>query len=91
MHLTLPAVVVDHLPRLSGGAIKTYVALSLIKAGGTTEYPTQYSIAEQINASPRSVLTYLKELEQAGYIEKRRIGAGRRTDYVLVNAPRYGA
>ena len=48
-------------------------------------------LAAYMNASERSVVTYLKELEAAGYIEKKRIGAGRRTDYVLVTEHRYGA
>jgi DNA-binding MarR family transcriptional regulator len=89
MNLTLPATLVDYLPHLTGGAIKTYLTLSTLKAA-TITHPTQEDIASHMNASPRSVLTYLKELERAGYIEKRRIGAGRKTDYVLVPETRYG-
>ena len=86
----LPAAIVDRLPYLSSGAIKTYVALSVAK-GNDNPHPTQDDLAEQMNVSQRSVVTYLKELERAGYIEKRRIGAGRRTDYALITTQGYGA
>jgi len=43
-----------------------------------------------MNVSPRSVRTYLKELERAGYVEKRPLGSGRRTDYALRNHLAYG-
>lgn len=89
MNLTLPAAIVDRLPYLSGGAIKTYVALSVVKSK-INPFPTQDDLAVEMNVSPRSVTTYLKELERAGYIKKRRIGSGRRTDYAFVNTPRYG-
>lgn len=90
MNITLPASIVESLPYLTGGALKTYVALSTIKAT-RKQYPTQDDLAEHMNVSQRSVLTYLKELEREGYIEKRRIGSGRRTDYALVSTPTYGA
>jgi Mn-dependent DtxR family transcriptional regulator len=54
-------------------------------------YPTQEDIAAYMNASPRSVLKYLHELEMVGYIKKRRLGAGMKTDYVLLTEPTYGA
>ena len=90
MSLTLPSTLVESLPRLTGGAIKTYLSLSMLKAA-VNPYPTQEDIASHMNASPRSVLTYLKELERAGYIKKHRIGAGRKTDYVLLTKMDYGA
>ena len=90
MNLTLPAAIVEQLPYLTSGALKTYVALSSIKATHN-QYPTQDDLATHMNVSSRSVLTYLKELERAGYIEKRRFGSGRRTDYVLISEHAYGA
>jgi DNA-binding MarR family transcriptional regulator len=90
MTVTLPSSMVDSLPHISGGAIKTYLALSMLKAA-STHYPTQSDIASYMNASARSVLTYLNELERAGYIRRRRIGAGRRTDYMLLTTPAYAA
>jgi DNA-binding MarR family transcriptional regulator len=89
MSITLPTGLIDQLPHLTGGAIKTYLALSRLKST-TTPKPTQEDIANHMNACPRSVLTYLKELEREGYIEKRRIGSGRRTDYVLLTSMSYG-
>ncbi len=82
MNLTLPAAFVDRLSQLSPGATKTYLALVWLKATSTS-LPTQPQIALCINTSERSVVTYLKELEEGGYIEKRRVGSGRRTDYAL--------
>jgi DNA-binding MarR family transcriptional regulator len=90
MTVTLPSSMVEALPSISAGAIKTYLALSTLKAAAIT-YPTQGDIASYMNASVRSVLTYLNELERAGYIERRRIGAGRRTDYMLLTTPDYAA
>jgi DNA-binding MarR family transcriptional regulator len=89
MNLTLPATLVKSIPNLSGAAIKTYIALVVLKAA-VKQYPSQDDIAAYMNASPRSVLKYLRELERAGYIRKRRIGAGMKTDYVLLTAPVYG-
>ena len=89
MSITLPAAVIDRLPDLTSGALKTYVALSLLKSTDK-EYPTQTDIAVKMNVSARSVRTYLNELEQAGYVERRRLGAGRRTDYALRNDLAYG-
>ena len=90
MSLTLPETLVESIPHLSGAAIKTYLSLAMLKAA-SKQYPTQEDIATYMNASPRSVLKYLKELEQAGYIIKRRIGSGMKTDYVLLTEPIYGA
>jgi len=90
MSLTLPSALVKSLPHLTGGAIKTYLSLSMLKAA-VKKYPTQEDIASYMNASPRNVLTYLKELERAGYIRKHRMGAGRKMDYVLVTEIDHGA
>ena len=90
MSLTLPATLVESIPHVTGGAIKTYLSLSMLKAA-TKPHPTQEDIATYMNASPRSVLTYLNELERAGYIIRRRIGAGRKMDYVLLTEKDHGA
>jgi DNA-binding MarR family transcriptional regulator len=89
MSITLPATFVERIHELSPGALKAYLALAWIKAE-RMPYPTQLDIANHMNASYRSVVTYLKELEDAGYITKQRIGAGRKTDYVLVSHYTYG-
>ena len=90
MHLTLPATFVERIQDLSPGATKTYLALAWLKAH-KPGYPTQPEIAARMNASPRSVVTYLKELEEAGYLHKRRLGEGMRTDYVLLTELAYDA
>ncbi len=88
MSIRLPKIFIDRIYDISPGAIKTYLCLSWLKAR-KKPYPTQPDIAAHMNASQRSVVTYLSELEQAGYIEKRRIGSGRRIDYVLLTKPVY--
>jgi Mn-dependent DtxR family transcriptional regulator len=90
MNLTLPATLVESIAQLSGGAVKTYMAIAMLKAV-VKQYPTQEDIASYMNASQRSVRTYLHELERSGHVIKRRIGAGKKTDYVLVTKPIYGA
>ena len=90
MYLTLPGQLVDGLPRLSGGALKTLIALSWLK---TTKIPrpTQRQIADHVGAAEKSVFTYLNELERAGYIERKRLHRGRDTDYVLLTELTYAA
>ena len=89
MTLTLPSTFVERFRELSPGATKAYLALAWLKAT-KKPHPTQPEIAAQMNASPRSVVTYLKELEDAGYLYKRRLHSGRRTDYVLLTELTYG-
>jgi DNA-binding MarR family transcriptional regulator len=90
MHLTLPATFVERIHELSPGAIKAYLTLAWLKAT-KKQYPTQPDLATHMNASIRSVTTYLSELEEAGYLRKRRLGNGRRTDYVLLTELTYGS
>ncbi|MCU7866455.1 MAG: helix-turn-helix domain-containing protein [Candidatus Thiodiazotropha sp. (ex Lucinoma borealis)] len=89
MNITLPETFFDRIPNITPGAVKTYLCLSWLKAT-EKQLPTQPDIATHMNASQRSVVRYLQELERAGYIKKRRIGSGRRTDYVLVTKHVYG-
>lgn len=89
MNITLPATFVERIHELSAGATKTYLALVWLKAA-KTEHPTQPQIASHMNATTRSVSTYLKELERAGYLRKRSLGNGRRTDYILLTEFTYG-
>lgn len=91
MSITLPATFVDRIRDLSPGAVKTYLCLSWLKASKKTSLPNQRLIAEQMNASQKSVMTYLAELEREGYIEKKRIGSGRKLDYVVLGELSYGA
>ncbi len=88
MSITLPTAFIVRISEISPGAIKTYLCLSWLKAS-KKQYPTQPDIAAHTKSSQRSVVTYLNELEQAGYIEKIRIGSGRKIDYVLINKPVY--
>ena len=90
MSITLPATFVDRIADLTPGAIKAYICLSWLKTTKTPR-PTQEQIADQMNASKRSVTRWLAELEQGGYIEKRPYGSGRRTEYVLLTELGYGA
>jgi Mn-dependent DtxR family transcriptional regulator len=89
MHLTLPSTFVERIHELSPGATKAYLALAWLKATKKT-HPTQPEIAACMNASSRSVTTYLKELEDFGYLRKRPLGGGRRTDYILLTELTYG-
>ena len=84
MKLMLPGSFIEHICDLSAGATKTYLALSWLKAKRRTCL-TQPEIATHMNVCLRSVGRYLDELETAGYMEKRRYGSGRRTEYVLLN------
>ena len=90
MNLTLPATLVERIQELSPGATKAYLALLWLKTT-KTPHPTQPEIATHMHASSRSVATYLKELEEFGYLRKRPMGGGRRTDYVLLTEVVYGA
>jgi DNA-binding MarR family transcriptional regulator len=90
MYLTLPGQLVDTLPHLSGGALKTLIALSWLKTT-KTPLPTQRQIADHVGAAEKSVFSYLKELERAGYIQKKKLRRGRDTDYVLLTELTYGA
>jgi DNA-binding MarR family transcriptional regulator len=92
MNLTLPATFVERIHDLSPGATKAYLALAWLKAKKKPN-PTQPEIAVQMNASERSVVTYLKELECEGYLKKERIkaGRGRTTNYILLTEFTYGA
>jgi DNA-binding MarR family transcriptional regulator len=90
MSITLPATFVERIHVLSPGAIKTYLALAWLKAV-QKPHPTQPEIAAYMNASQRSVFKYLNELEREGYIERKPIGSGRRTDYVLVTDLAHGS
>ena len=91
MSITLPATFVDRIRDLSPGAVKAYLCLSWLKATNKSKLPNQRLIAKEMNASQKSVMTYLAELERAGYIQKKRIGSGRKLDYVLLNELTYGA
>ena len=88
MSITLPTTFIVRISEISPGAIKTYLCLSWLKAS-KKPYPTQPDIAAHMKASQRSVVTYLNELEQAGYIKKKRLGSGRKTDYILLKKPAY--
>ena len=89
MNVVLPSPLVEELPRLTPGAVKTYVALSYLKKT-QKPYPTQDDIAAYSKSCVRSVFIYLEELVEAGLVEKHRLGPGMLTDYRLVTEPSYG-
>jgi DNA-binding MarR family transcriptional regulator len=88
MKVILSATFLEHINNLSAGATKTYLALSWLKAA-RRQFSTQHDIATHMNVCLRSVGRYLDELETAGYLERRRHGSGRRTEYVLLNKIEY--
>ena len=90
MSITLPLTLLDRIRDLSPGEIKAYLCLSWLKTTMKHRHPSQQVIARQMNASQKSVVAYLAELERAGYIEKKRIGSGRKLDYVLLTELPYG-
>ena len=69
--------------KLSVGA-KLYYAM-LLKYAREKDYcfPGQQTLAEDIGASERSVRTYQKELEDAGFIEVTQRGLGKTSVYKL--------
>jgi DNA-binding MarR family transcriptional regulator len=88
MSITLTTNFVGHFLYLTGGAVKTYLALQTLRRVNTC--PSHSELARYMNTSKRSVATYLQELENRGYIQKKSLGAGRKTEYVLLKEPAYG-
>ncbi|PJI07669.1 helix-turn-helix domain-containing protein [Clostridium sp. CT7] len=62
---------------LSNGAFRLYILLQSYCYGNQkhTCYPSQATLSKQLNRTTRTIQRYLKELEDKGYIEKKRRGS----------------
>lgn len=69
--------------KLSIGAKAVYACLLSYAWQDPTCFPGQGRMADDLGVSKRSVITFLKELERAGYLEKERRGLGKTNVYVL--------
>ncbi|MCR3761906.1 helix-turn-helix domain-containing protein [Clostridium felsineum] len=67
----------DITSNLSNGAFRLYVLLESYCYGNTknTCYPSQITLGKQLSKSVRTIQRYLKELENKGYVAKRRRGS----------------
>lgn len=63
---------------LSAGAFKLYICCAM-EAAGSINFQIPASKAEQYGIPPRSLARYIKELEEAGFIQKERSGKSTRT------------
>ena len=68
---------------LTVGAKAVYACLLSYAWQDPTCFPGQGKMAGDLGVSKRSVITFLKELERAGYLEKVRRGLGKTNVYVL--------
>lgn len=69
--------------KLSTGAKIAYAVLLSYAWQDDHCFKGQVKMAEDMGASPRSVVTYLKELERVGYVEKVRRGLNKTNVYYL--------
>ena len=74
--------------KVSVGAKLTYAML--LKYAWQDDYcfPGQERLADDIGVTKRSVVTFIKELEGAGFIKVQRRGQGRPNQYTLNLKPR---
>lgn len=68
---------------ISVGAKVVYAALLSYAWHKDCCFPGQEALAEDLGVSKRSVITFLQDLEQAGYLEKVRRGLGKTNTYIL--------
>ena len=68
---------------LSVGGKLAYAMLLKYAWADNACFPGQQKLAEDIGAGERSVRTYLKELEQSGYLEVEQRGLGKTNLYRL--------
>jgi hypothetical protein len=78
----VPNVILED-PSLSLGAKMCYAMLLRYAWQKESCFPGQESLAQGLGISKRSVVTFLKELESSGYVEKMRRGLGKTNVYVL--------
>lgn len=70
------------------GAKLTYAMLLKFAWEKSYCFPGQDRLADDIGVTKRSVVTFLKELEQAGFVKIERRGQGRPNRYTLNLQPR---
>ena len=70
-------------PNLSVGAKMTYAMLLRYAWQNDYCFPGQQTLAEDMGSSERSVRTYQKELEDAGFLEVTHRGLGKTSLYKL--------
>jgi hypothetical protein len=68
---------------LSVGAKLTYACLLSYGWQKDKCFPGQDTLAQDLGVSKRSIVSFLKELEQVGYVEKIRRGLGKTNVYIL--------
>ena len=72
--------------RVKPNMLKVYCALASFQGGNENCFPSVDAIAERAGIEPYAVSTATKELEMAGWIEKRRRSNARKTNvYVVLN------
>ncbi len=74
--------------KVSVGAKLTYAMLLKYAWQKDFCYPGQERLADDIGVTKRSVVTFMKELESAGFIKIERRGQGRPNRYILNLKPR---
>lgn len=83
MFTQVPNVVFEKIAfDISGGALKTYLAILKLKSD-SRDRVTQSAIARRMNIGQRSVARHILELEDLGYLKKRRDEHGMVVDYEL--------
>ena len=70
-------------PTLTVGAKLTYAMLLKYAWSDNACFPGQQTLAKDMGAGERSIRTYLKELETAGFLEVTQRGLGRTNLYRL--------
>lgn len=78
----VPNVILEE-QNLSLGAKLCYAMLLRYAWQRDSCFPGQETLAEALGISRRSVVTFLRELEESGYVEKVRRGLGKTNVYVL--------
>jgi hypothetical protein len=68
---------------ISIGAKVVYAALLSYAWNKDCCFPGQEALADDLGISKRSVITFLQDLEKAGYLEKLRRGLGKTNAYIL--------
>jgi DNA-binding MarR family transcriptional regulator len=69
--------------KLSLGAKMTYAMLLSYAWQKDSCFPGQVRLAQDIGASKRSVVTFMKELVKSGYVERIRRGLGKTNVYIM--------
>lgn len=78
----VPNVVLEN-EKLSSGAKLCYSMLLKYAWTNNYVYPGQERLAKEMGVGKRSVVRFLKELEEIGYLEKKRRGQGQTNIYIL--------